>query len=306
MKTLIGGIQKFSTEDGPGIRTSVFVKGCPLRCKWCHNPELISPEQVLMQSRNRCIGCGYCIQICPRRAISKNASGEIEIDRSLCNSCMKCADACYAGGLRAAAKPMSVDEIMEEVRKDKSYYEKTGGGVTLSGGEITSHPAFAAAMLDACRKEGIPVALDTCGFAEYGVLRELAAHPACRTVLYDLKSMDDEIHRAYTGVSNRLILENLGKLSVDAELREKILIRLPQIHGVNDTDGQIRAVGELMERCGLKAATLIPYHELGIAKSRSIGQQGERFFAPDAGRLRELARILSEYGVHAQILGENN
>ena len=304
MKTLIGGIQKFSTEDGPGIRTSVFVKGCPLRCAWCHNPELILPEQQLMQSGNRCIGCGACQEACPRQAISPGPDGAMTIDRSRCDNCLACTQVCYPCGLRAAATPMTVEEVMAEVVKDRGYYEKTGGGVTLSGGEILTHPDFTRAMLDACQKEGISVALDTCGYVPWSVMEPLCAHPACQVVLYDLKAMDDGVHTRYTGVSNHLILENLTHLAADPALKGKVLLRFPLLSGVNDSDGEAEAAGRFLEKLGLARATLIPYHQLGLAKARGVGQEEEAFSPPDSGRLHRFADILNTHGVTADILGE--
>ena len=299
-KVLIGGIQKFSISDGPGIRTSIFTKGCPLNCRWCHNPELISPLQEIIYSKNLCIRCGYCQSVCPQGLVSLEDEG-VQIDRTRCTRCMKCTDGCYAGALRSAALPKTVDEIMELVLQDKEFYERTNGGVTLSGGEILSHPELAAALMDACEQEGIRVAIDTSGYGSYETLVALAQR--AQMVLYDIKSIDDRVHRAYTGCSNRLILENLAKLSKDESIRGKIQIRMPLIHGVNDTDEMIRQTAEFLDAYDLRDVMLIPYHSLGLAKRRGLGLEGIEMEPPSSERLAQISETFSSRNIAAQIIG---
>ena len=210
-KYLIGGIQKFSTSDGPGIRTTVFIKGCPLKCRWCHNPEMISYSQQLMKSQNTCIHCKACIYSCPNHCIYEGDDTEIHIDYSRCKACLTCVKHCYSNTLKPAAYPMTIDEIMEKVVQDRQYYDKTGGGVTLSGGEILTHPEYAREMISRCTAEGIGVALDTSGCGDRALLIELAEK--CKIILYDMKSIDNEVHKEYTGVSNELILETCQRLA---------------------------------------------------------------------------------------------
>lgn len=299
---LVGSIQRFSTEDGPGIRTTVFIKGCPLKCKWCHNPEMIGPEQILMRREKNCIACNACIDICPTKAISIR-DNLFHIDRDLCNRCMKCVDNCYAEALSTVGNPMTVDEIMHEVCKDEMFYNETGGGVTLSGGEILTKPEFAHEMIAACHEKGYKVALDTTGFCKYEIFLPLAQE--CDLILYDMKGIDDQVHQQYTGVSNQLILDNLTKLAAIPEINAKIMIRMPLIKDVNDTVAIIDKTCEFLTRNHLKEAFIFPYHELGLSKYRGIGQKFETFQAPEKDRLYAIYHQFMDSGIHTNILGEN-
>ena len=298
--SLIGGIQKFSTSDGPGIRTSILTKGCPLNCRWCHNPELISPAQEIIYRRNLCIRCGYCQSVCPQNLISLRDDG-VSIDRTHCTLCMKCTDGCYAGALRPAASPKTLDEIMELIKQDKEFYDHTNGGVTLSGGEILSHPELAAALMDACEQEGIRVAIDTSGYGSYQTLLALAQR--AQIILYDIKSIDDTVHQAYTGRSNRLILENLAKLSSNDAIRGKIQIRMPLIHGVNDSDEIILQTADFLDAHDLRDVMLIPYHSLGLAKRRGLGLESTEMEPPSRDRLAQISALFSTRNITAQVIG---
>lgn len=279
-KVLVGSLQKFSVEDGPCIRTTIFLKGCPLSCKWCHNPELISPEQQLIQSPNNCIGCGYCLNMCPQGAIANVPGSGIAIDRGKCKVCLACAKGCYAKALRPVAKPMSAEEILRVCAQDKDFYDNTGGGITISSGELLMHAGFVSRLIDEAAMQDIRVCLDTSGFGKPQELLELALKKTVTTILYDMKSIDDAIHMQYTGVSNRLILSNLKLLAADPRILPKITMRMPLLDGVNDSDDEIRRTGRLYRDLGVKRVSLLPYHNLGINKQRNLGSIQEEFKHP--------------------------
>ena len=287
-RVLVGSIQKFSVEDGPGIRTTVFFKGCPLNCRWCHNPEMIEGDQQLIRSPNNCIGCGYCVDICPQGAVSIDSQEGVVIDRTRCNVCLKCAENCYAKALRAVAKPMTVDEIIAIVEQDKGFYDNTGGGMTVSGGELLMHADFVGRLIDEAGRRGISVCLDTSGCGDADALMELACKENVTYILYDMKSIDDEVHIEYTGVSNRLILDNLRILAADSRTRDKLIMRMPLVRGVNDSDDIIRKTGELYRELGISRVDLLPYHKLGISKKRNVGGVQQEFEDPLEERITEI------------------
>lgn len=297
----VGGIQKYSTSDGPGIRTSVFLKGCPLRCRWCHNPELIHPERQTLFTAQKCIGCGNCVKSCPTGALCHGGT-RVEIDQSLCKRCYSCVDHCYSEALRLSGSDMTVEEVMRSVRQDRGYYDRTGGGMTISGGELLMQADFAEALLDAAAEEHIGTALDTCGFGDGVRLYRMAQRASY--VLYDMKSIDDSVHRQATGVSNQRILENLVRLADDPEINRKIWMRMPLIRGLNDTPDIIARTCAFYREHHLTYVTLLPYHELGISKYKSLGQSCESFAPPDAERLREIQAQFQACGTKADILGE--
>lgn len=301
---LVGSLQKFSVEDGPGIRTTVFLKGCPLSCKWCHNPELIDGKQQLIQSPNNCIGCGYCAGICPKSAVSIDPQAGVVIDRAKCDLCLICADQCYAKALRPVAKAMTVEEIMEIVQQDRGFYDSTGGGMTISGGEILLHKNFVRELIREAKRRNINVCMDTSGFGETQALMEMARMENVTDILYDMKSIDDQVHRAYTGVSNQLILENLRMLTADESAAGKVTMRMPLIKGVNDTEDIIRRTGEFYRSIGVKKVNLLPYHNLGISKQRNVGGKQEEFEPPEEERITEIeVYFRDEINLKVEILG---
>lgn len=263
-------IKKFAIHDGPGIRTTVFLKGCPLNCLWCHNPESISGNPELSFLPDKCIGCGYCFNSCP------NDSHQIEdtkhiIIRNKCIRCGVCTKECYVNALELIGKEMTVEEALTEVMKDKPFYETSGGGMTISGGEPMAQFEFTKALLTAAGKEGLNTCLDTSGFAKFAKYEELLE--LVNIFLYDIKETDAENHKKVTGVPVDLIQENLVKLD---RAGAKTILRCPIIPGVNDREDHFTEIAEIASQLkNVLEINIQPYHPLGKSKNERLGKKHE-------------------------------
>jgi pyruvate formate lyase activating enzyme len=265
---LVFNIQSYCVHDGPGIRTTVFLKGCPLRCWWCHNPESQSVEPEISLDPSRCIRCGACLAVCPGVAASVEESAAA-VDRAACIHCGRCAEVCSAQARENVGQTMTVAQVMDRVLRDRLFYEDSGGGMTLSGGEPLMQPEFAHALLAACRVEEIPTAVDTCGYTARETLESIAQ--VTDLFLYDLKTLDDRLHRMYTGVSNGLILSNLERLG---RIHSQIWVRIPVVPDHNDDPAAIVQTARFAASIpGVRQIHLLPYHPLASHKSARFGMQ---------------------------------
>jgi len=290
-------IKHFAVHDGPGIRTTVFLKGCPLGCLWCHNPESISPRPQLLFTPGKCIGCGNCFEVCPG-GVHGTVDGMHTIDWERCRTCGECVDGCYAGALEMAGYEASVDEVMEEVLRDRTFHTNSGGGITLSGGEPLAQHEFSTALLRTAKSEGLHTALDTSGHAPWPRLEEILHHTDL--VLYDLKYMDPKRHAELTGVSNDLILENLRRLD---RLGKATWIRIPLIPGLNDGDANYEAMGELISSLeNVERVEILRYHRLAETKYASAGMEYALKGLEPPTEAESRRRILASRGVPERIL----
>lgn len=297
-KGYIFDIRGYSINDGPGIRTTVFFKGCHLRCRWCHNPEGQSPKLELGFNEARCIGCQECIKNCPRQALSRCGTETI-IDREKCDLCGICVQLCAAQALEFVGKEMSVEEVMKEVEKDRIFYEESSGGVTFSGGEPLRQADFLGAILIECKRKDIHSCLDTSGYAPPEILDRIG--DLVDLFLYDLKIMDEERHKEYAGAPNTLILENLRRL---AAKNKKIIIRIPLIAGINDTPENVVQTAEFLRSLGvISEISLLPYHRLGSQKYKKLNRPdpSNEFQIPSDEKVQEIQKKFKEFGFIVQI-----
>lgn len=293
-------VKKFSIHDGPGIRTTIFFKGCPLSCWWCHNPESQAMEPELMYWPSRCIRCGACLEVCEQGAISLDGD-TVFTDREKCTLCGACVEVCYAEAREMVGREMTVAKVMAEIEKDVVFYDESGGGATFSGGEPLSQPGFLLALLRACREQEIHTAVDTCGFAPWEIFDTIREHTDL--FLYDLKLMEDAQHREFTGASNELILRNLQMLS---ERGHDIFLRVPIIPRINDDDESIRQMGEFAATLPhLGRVDILPYHHTGIEKYNRLNKLYElpETRPPSDERLAEIAQILRGLGLRVKVGG---
>lgn len=297
MKATIFNIQKFSIHDGPGIRTVVFFKGCPLRCKWCSNPESQMMHTQILWNREKCLHCRLCETSCSAHSILF-ANNVFRFTYKSCTGCLTCTSQCPAKALEYMGKQMTVEEVMTEVLKDKDFYEESGGGVTLSGGEVLSQAEFAVALLKECKKSGLHTALETTGcapFKTFQMVTELAD-----LLLFDMKHYDKEKHREYTSASNESIIENMKSAVHDGK---HVIARIPVIPNVNNSLDDARGFCRLLQNIGIREVNLLPFHQFG---ERKYGQLGMDYEMKDVKALhpedlQEFLQIFKEHGFDVKL-----
>ncbi len=299
---LITSIQKYSIHDGDGIRTTVFFKGCPLKCVWCHNPETQNYRKQPFYDKEKCIGCRSCEMACPQHAIHAEG-GKVVTDPKLCTACGICTDYCNQNLREIVGKEYTIDELVKELKKDEMFYEQSGGGVTLSGGEVMAQDMdYIEALCKRLYRMGITVTIDTCGYAPYESFERIL--PYVDTFLYDIKTMDNEIHKKYIGTGNEQILSNLERLNEDGA---RIYIRIPTIKEVNGTDESLQAVIDYLQEKRIQAAcvNLLPYHNTGSAKYEKLGKEyeGTALHAPDHEEMEHFVELFQKAGFHNVKIG---
>jgi pyruvate formate lyase activating enzyme len=282
---IVFNVQRYSIHDGPGIRTTVFLKGCPLSCFWCQNPESQRVKPEIFFNQENCLGCGLCVARCPNHADTL-ADGRAVIDRTKCKACGQCVEFCSGGTRTLIGKYMTVPEVMVEVMKDRKFYERSGGGVTLSGGDPMAQPKFSLALLKQCKEAGLNTAIETCGYTSWGVMEKLLEFTDL--VLFDIKCLDSEKHKKATGKSNRRILDNVRKVARCKPLR----IRIPVIPGFNDSPEEI---GEIVRfarsELGCQNVDLMTYNKMGESKYERLNRPRIAVESMDENRMEELKKI---------------
>lgn len=299
---IVFNIQRFSTEDGPGIRTTVFLKGCPLRCLWCSNPESQSYTKQVAHRDSLCNGCGSCIKVCFLDAISVCPSGgsfKIRIDRKKCNNCGKCVDVCIAGAIQFYGRSMTIEEVFNEVRKDRGYYSKSQGGVTVSGGEPLSQADFVVEFLRRCRKTGIHTTLDTCGYCSSSTLYKVL--DLVDLVLFDVKIMNRRQHKQLTEKDNSVILRNARLIAFKGV---PMIIRVPLIPGINDSEDNLNEIAHFIsELDNTLHVDLLPYHRFGENKYEMLDMeyQLKNVRPADNEKIHWCQEIFKRYGLNCTV-----
>lgn len=301
-------IQRYSLHDGPGIRTVVFLKGCPLRCRWCSNPESWRGEQEVYLDPAKCIGvkdCSGCREVCPAQAILSTDGGPASINRSLCTDCLLCAEVCPSQAAGVYGRMMTVDEVLSVVEQESAFYRRSGGGLTVSGGEATLQGDFTYALLREAKKRRINTALETCGYAPWSAFEQILPH--LDHIYYDVKSLDAEKHRSFTGVEPHRIVENLRLLASHYD-PGRIVVRTPVIPGFNDREEDIAAIHNLIKSMGISKYELLKYHRFGSVKYELLGKpylMGDAQLPEETfGRLRQAAGLEAEADKHASVQGQ--
>lgn len=287
-------VQRWSIQDGEGIRSTVFLKGCPLRCRWCANPESWRGDPEVMFFRERCTGCGRCVEVCGHGAAVMADGVAGGGTREKCRGCGQCCAVCPGGARKLIGSVVTVDDVMRVISRDAVFYRESGGGVTFSGGEPFAQPEFLRQLVTACNRLGIDTAVETSGCFEWDEVKDIVEK--LDAVFIDIKHMDDAVHRRLTGAGNRLILENAARI---ARLKPGTIVRVPLIAGINDDERNIRELGEFLRaQAPVKGVEFLPYHDYGQAKWDAVGAAAQTFAAPDAARIAAVKKIIADYGIN--------
>ena len=300
--SLITNVQKFSIHDGDGIRTSVFFKGCPLKCEWCHNPETQRFEKEMQCDKEKCVGCGTCAKVCPNGAISME-NGKPEMKKDACTFCGKCVNFCPIGIREIIGREYSVKELIKELMKDQMFYEESGGGVTLSGGEVMAMDIdYILAIAKELKRQDVTLTIDTGGYVPYEKFQAIL--PYVHTFLYDVKVMDPKLHKKYIGVDNQLILDNLIRLAADGA---RIYIRIPTIKEVNGNEKNMKETIAFLKEHDIHPAqiNLLPYHDTGSGKYSKLDMEykGTDLHAPEKEEMESFVRLFVESGFQNTKIG---
>jgi pyruvate formate lyase activating enzyme len=299
---IVFNIERYMVYDGPGIRTVVFLKGCPLRCLWCDNPESQHPAPQLMFFEDKCFNCNRCLEVCPAGAITATDNDKVLVDKSRCRVSGRCVVACPSEALVMSGRLMTSAEVLSEILKDEVFYRRSSGGVTLGGGEPSAQPEFAADILRKCREQGIHTAIETCGYADWGALAGILQHT--QLVYLDIKHMDAAEHRNLTGRGNEVILSNAERIfQLAAQGRLDVVVRCTCVPGYNDARENIANTAAFLARHKVKRVELLRYHELGMPKYAVLEREyGLKDLLVDEEHLVELSVVIRSYGIECRIL----
>lgn len=297
-EAIVTNVQRFSLDDGPGVRTTVFFKGCPLSCRWCHNPECILPHPQLRFEEKTCLNCGACMESC-HQGVHSFIGGRHRIDFAKCAHCGACVARCWTGSLTIEGREYGVEALFEEIMRDEAFFRASGGGVTFSGGEPLLQADFLARLMPMLKRSGVSQALDTCGMVEWSQFERLLPH--ADLVLYDIKAMDPELHRRLTGARNDGIIDNLKRLD---GWGIPIWIRMPVVRGINDDREMLTAAADLLSKLrSVRRVEILPFHRYGQVKYGALGRvyTGQEFEAPGAGELEEIREIVGRSGIETTV-----
>ena len=300
IKGIVFNIQRFSIQDGPGIRTTVFLKGCPLHCTWCSNPESQNFKPEIVHRDSLCNKCGLCIDVCPEKAISIRDKG-VSINRNICTNCGNCTEVCLPGALKILGQKMSAGEVFLEIKKDADFFWNSGGGVTASGGEPLVQPDFVAALFKLCQDNGIDTCIETCGYASAEALEKVL--PYTSLFLYDVKIRNGKSHREWTGASNKQILKNLEMTLASGV---PVTMRVPLIPGINDSDQELKEIARIAMDSLKKPGKveLLPYHKFGMGKYQQLDREYEltELTTQEAPELEKMKGLLESFGLECEVV----